>query len=81
MARGAKSPRYSVGHAAFLIPIRVTSIYLISMVFIGILVSPTNAQLFGNSGVTTSPCVIAVSQAGIKGLPDFLNAVILITVA
>ncbi|KAL1844423.1 hypothetical protein VTK73DRAFT_2586 [Phialemonium thermophilum] len=51
------------------------------MVFIGLLVSPTNSQLFGNSGVTASPFVIAMSQAGIKGLPDFLNAVIMIAVA
>lgn len=51
------------------------------MLFIGLLVSPTNTELFGNSGVTASPFVIAVSQAGIKGLPDFLNVVILIAVA
>ncbi|OAA65864.1 amino acid permease [Niveomyces insectorum RCEF 264] len=81
MAGETKNPRYSVGHAAFLIPIRVTVIYLISMTFIGLLVSPTNSQLFGGSGVAASPFVIAVSQAGIQGLPDFLNAVIMVAVA
>ncbi|EFW99737.1 amino acid permease [Grosmannia clavigera kw1407] len=75
------NPRYSVAHAAFLIPIRVTAFYITSVVFIGLLISPTNSQLFGNKGVTASPFVIAIKQAGITGLPDFLNAIIVIAVA
>lgn len=51
------------------------------MVLIGILVSPSNPSLFGSSGVASSPFVIAINQAGIKGLPDLLNVVILFAVA
>ncbi|KAH9897460.1 amino acid permease [Xylariomycetidae sp. FL2044] len=81
LAGEAKSPRYSVAHATFLIPIRVTSIYLICVVFIGLLVSPSNESLFGGSGIAASPFVIALEQAGIPGLPDLLNVVILFAVA
>lgn len=64
-----------------LIPLRVTVFYLISVVLIGILVSPTNQNLFGSSGVAASPFVIAIDQAGISVLPDILNAVIITAVA
>lgn len=64
-----------------LIPIRVTVFYLISVVLIGILVSPSNQNLFGNNGVAASPFVIAIDQAGISVLPDILNAVIITAVA
>lgn len=81
LAGEAKSPRYSVGHAAFLIPIRVTTIYLVCIVFISILVPADSPSLYGSSGVAASPFVIALNEAGIIGLPDFLNCVILIAVA
>lgn len=81
LAGEAKSPRYSVGHAAFLIPIRVTAVYLICIIFIGLLVSPDNEHLFGGSGIAQSPFVIALNDAGISGLPEFLNVVILFAVA
>ncbi|KAJ4421732.1 hypothetical protein N0V82_003576 [Gnomoniopsis sp. IMI 355080] len=81
LAGEAKSPRYSVGHAAFLIPIRVTVVYLVCIIFIGLLVSPDNEHLFGGSGIAQSPFVIALNEAGIKGLPEFLNVVILFAVA
>lgn len=80
LAGEAKSPRYSIGHAAFLVPIRVVVMYFISGIFIGLLVSPTDARLFGASGTAASPFVIALEDAGIKGLPDFLNIVILFAV-
>ncbi|OAG08497.1 amino acid permease [Paraphaeosphaeria sporulosa] len=81
LAGEAKSPRYSVGHAAFLIPIRVTTIYLVCIIFISILVSADSPSLYGSSGVAASPFVIALNEAGITGLPDFLNCVILVAVA
>ena len=81
LAGEAKSPRYSVGHAAFLIPIRVSAIYLSSIVFISILVSADSPSLYGASGVAASPFVIALNEAGITGLPDFLNCVILVAVS
>lgn len=81
LAGESKNPRFSVSHAAFLIPIRVSVMYLVSMIFIGLLVSPTDEHLFGGSGVAASPFVIALNTAGIKGLPDFLNVVIMLGVA
>lgn len=51
------------------------------MIFIGLLVSPTDEHLFGGSGVAASPFVIALENAGIEGLPDFLNVVIMLGVA
>lgn len=54
--------------------------YFISVIFIGLLVSPTDTRLFGASGTAASPFVIALEDAGIKGLPDFLNIVILFAV-
>lgn len=81
IAGEARNPRFSVGHAAFLIPVRVSVLYLISVIFIGLLVSPTNEHLLGGSGIASSPFVIALNGAGIKGLPDFLNVVIMFGVA
>lgn len=81
LAGEAKSPRYSIAHATFLVPIRVTVVYLISIIFIGLLISPTNERLFGGSGVAASPFVIALDEAGIRGLPEFLNVVIMFAVA
>ncbi|KAJ5559978.1 hypothetical protein N7513_002377 [Penicillium frequentans] len=81
LAGESKSPRFSVAHAVSLIPIRVSFCYLVSVVLIGILVSPDNTNLLGSSGVAASPFVIAIEQAGIKGLPDLLNVIILFAVA
>ncbi|KAL2845268.1 amino acid permease/ SLC12A domain-containing protein [Aspergillus pseudoustus] len=81
LAGESKSPRFSVAHAVFLIPIRVSVFYLTSVALIGILISPTNENLLGSSGVAASPFVIAINQAGIKGLPDFLNVIIIFAVA
>ncbi|KAI1342809.1 amino acid permease [Xylariaceae sp. FL0016] len=81
LAGEAESPRYSVAHAAFVIPVRVTTIYSICCIFIGLLVSPNNESLFGGSGIAASPFVIAIDLAGIPGLPHLLNVVILFAVS
>ncbi|KAL5343176.1 amino acid permease/ SLC12A domain-containing protein [Aspergillus crustosus] len=81
LAGESKSPRFSVAHAVFLIPIRVSVFYLTSVALIGILISPYNENLLGSSGVAASPFVIAINQAGIVGLPDFLNVIIIFAVA
>lgn len=43
--------------------------------------SPLDSRLFGGSGVTASPFTIAIQDAGIPGLPDLLNVIILFAVA
>ncbi|KAE8454311.1 hypothetical protein EG329_005236 [Mollisiaceae sp. DMI_Dod_QoI] len=78
MGGEAKSPRYSMAHATKLVPIRVSVTFMLSIIFISILVPETDPRLFGGSDTAASPFVIALDHAGIKGLPDFLNVVIMI---
>lgn len=74
MGGEAKSPRFSMAHAANIIPWRTGVFYLVCIVFVAILVPSNDPDLLGGSGVTSSPFVIAVQNAGIKGVPDFMNA-------
>lgn len=76
----AKSPRYSMGRATKIIPARVSAIYLLPVMFVSLIVPSTDDRLFGQSGAAASPFVIAANIAGIKGLPDFLNAIIIVGV-
>jgi len=79
MGGEAKSPRYSMAHATKLVPIRVSTVYMLAVTFITILVPSDDPKLFGGSGDTSaSPFVIALEHAGITGLPDFLNLVIMV---
>lgn len=70
----AQNPRYSMAHATKLVPFRVNFIYMTSIVFITILVPSDDDRLLGGSGVAASPFVVAINNAGIKVLPDLLNA-------
>ncbi|EME86013.1 uncharacterized protein MYCFIDRAFT_186399 [Pseudocercospora fijiensis CIRAD86] len=81
LAGEAKTPRFSIAHAVILIPIRVTVLYLLSMLFIGLLVPATDQRLLGGSGSAASPFVIALAEAGMPGLPELLNVVIMFAVA
>ena len=81
LAGEAKTPRFSIAHAVVVIPLRVAIFYLVSMLFIGLLVSATDDRLLGGSGVAASPFVIALDESGIPGLPHLLNLVIMVSVA
>ncbi|KAE8552195.1 hypothetical protein EYB25_006089 [Talaromyces marneffei] len=78
MGGEAKSPRFSMAHAANLIPWRTAVFYLVCIIFVATLVPSDDPNLLGGSGVTSSPFVIAVQNAGIKGVPDFMNACMLV---
>jgi amino acid transporter len=52
--------------------------YVLSVVFIGLLVPSDDHRLLSGSGVTASPFVIAVTDAGIPGLPSFINVCMII---
>ncbi|KAL4893149.1 amino acid permease/ SLC12A domain-containing protein [Aspergillus ambiguus] len=78
MAGEAKSPRFSMAHSAKVVPMRVGIFYLVSVVFVSILVPSDDDRLLGGSGVAASPFVIAVDNAGIKGVPDVINACMII---
>ncbi|OQD89901.1 hypothetical protein PENANT_c002G07102 [Penicillium antarcticum] len=74
MGGEAESPRFSMAHATKLVPFRVNFIYVISVVFITILVPSDDDRLLGGSGVAASPFIIAVQDSGISGIPSLLNA-------
>lgn len=74
MGGEAESPRYSMAHATKLVPFRVNFIYIISVVFLTILVPSNDKRLLGSSSVAASPFIIAVEDSGIPGIGSLLNA-------
>lgn len=69
-----------MAHSANLVPWRIGVFYLVSIVLVSIIVPSTNENLLGGSGAAASPFVIAVQDAGIKGVPDLINACMIIGV-
>ncbi|OLL26520.1 Arginine permease [Neolecta irregularis DAH-3] len=60
---------------------RIVCFFVLSILFIGLLVPSNNLQLFGEGmNASYSPFVIAINMAGIKVLPDIMNGVILLVV-
>lgn len=74
----ARSPRYSMAHAANAVPWRVTVFYMVLITFVSVIVPSSEDRLLGGSGSAASPFVIAVDNAGIKGVPDLVNACMII---
>ncbi|EMT73294.1 General amino acid permease AGP1 [Fusarium odoratissimum] len=74
MGGEAESPRFSLAHATKLVPFRVNFIYMLSVVFITLLVPSNDPRLLGGGGVAASPFVIAVTDSGIPGISSLLNA-------
>ena len=62
-----------MAHAIKLVPFRVNIVYMLSVMFITLLVPSNDDHLLGGGGVAASPFVIAVNSAGIKGIPHILN--------
>ena len=50
------------------------------MIFLSFVVEYTDPDLLGSKNAKSSPFVIAIFNAGIKGLPDLLNAVVMVCV-
>lgn len=76
------NPRKSLPGAAKQVFWRITLFYILSLLMVGLLVPYTSDRLIGASSVdaAASPFVIAISNAGISGLPSVINVVILIAV-
>ncbi|KAJ9660897.1 hypothetical protein H2198_002242 [Neophaeococcomyces mojaviensis] len=74
MGGEAQSPRFSMAHATKLVPFRVNIVYMLSVIFITIMVPSNDKRLLGGGGVAASPFVIAFQDAQIKVLPDIINA-------
>ncbi|KAL5363214.1 proline-specific permease [Aspergillus floccosus] len=76
----AQNPRFSMAHAAKIVPYRVLLVFMSIVTFITILVPADDERLFGGSDVSASPFVIALDNASIPGLPDLINACIIVGV-
>ncbi|WEW54652.1 histidine permease [Emydomyces testavorans] len=77
------NPRKSIPTAVKQVFWRIILFYIVSMVVVGLLVPYTDERLLNGSGsadVKASPFVIAIKDAGIKGLDSVMNAVIMISV-
>ncbi len=57
---------------------RILFFYVISTFILGLLVSANDPQLGASDDISSSPWVIAIENAGIKGLPSVINVVVLL---
>lgn len=71
-------PRWSLPRAMNNFLARLFLFYITSIIFITILVPYNEPRLLGTSSIAASPFVIAMDNAGIKGLPDVMNAVMML---
>lgn len=74
MGGEAQNPRFSMAHATKLVPFRVNIVYMLSVIFVTILVRSDDDHLLGGTGIAASPFLIAVRDVGIPGIGDILTA-------
>lgn len=76
------NPRKAIPKAAKIMIYRILLIFLSSIILIGFLVPYDSPNLMGAGGSATkaSPYVIAIASHGVKVVPHFINAVILLSV-
>ncbi|KAM5440992.1 Amino acid permease [Microsporum ferrugineum] len=82
-AAETKTPLKSLPSAIKQVFWRITLFYILSLVFIGLLVPYTEKRLLGSGSlidVAASPMVIVAKDAGLTGFDSFLNVVILVSV-
>lgn len=73
-----ENPRRNVPRAIKKVAIRIAVFYVLAVLMVGLVVPYNNARLLnGGSDASASPYVIAIQSAGIKVLPDFVNAILL----
>ncbi|GAA5948850.1 hypothetical protein JCM21900_003448 [Sporobolomyces salmonicolor] len=75
----AENPRRNVPKAIRRVFFRILFFYIIGVFIMGLIVSPNDPGLLNNSGTAASPWVIAIKNAGIKGLPSVINTVVLLS--
>lgn len=80
MGGEAQNPRFSMAHAAKLVPVRVAVFYLVGVSLITVLVPSTDSRLMGNTDSPTSPFIIPVEGAGIPVVPSIINAGLIVVV-
>ncbi|KAI5200124.1 amino acid permease [Aureobasidium subglaciale] len=82
-AAETENPRKSLPTAVKQVFWRIFLFYLVSLTLVGLLVNYDDPRLLNGSSsadAKASPFVIAITNAGIDGLPSVMNAVILIAV-
>jgi yeast amino acid transporter len=81
-AAEAENPRKSLPTATKQVFWRIAFFYIVSLLIVGIILPSDSPDLLGASGANTkaSPFVLAIKEAGVKGLPSVFNAVITISV-
>ena len=81
-AAEATEPHKSLPRATRQVFWRIAFFYIISLFLLGLILPSDNEALMGSSGANTkaSPFVLAIKEAGVKGLPSVFNAVITISV-
>merc|ERR1712036_9852 len=82
-AAESKTPQASLPGAVKQVFWRITLFYILSLLFVGLLVPYDDEDLLGNSSlldVSTSPFVIAANRGGIPAFGDYINVVILFSV-
>jgi len=77
----SKNPRKSVPKAINTVFFRILFFYILSLLFVGLLVPFNDPKLNSDTSyVASSPFIIAIQNSGTSVLPDIFNAVILITI-
>ncbi|USW55837.1 Putative amino acid permease/ SLC12A domain-containing protein [Septoria linicola] len=77
-AAETKNPRQAIPMAAKRIFWRVLIFYVVTIFMVTLVVPSNDPNLLQSSGTATqSPFVIAAKRAGIKGVPSFINALVL----
>ncbi|KAL8781350.1 MAG: hypothetical protein Q9194_000441 [Teloschistes cf. exilis] len=76
------NPRRSLPTAVKQVFWRICLFYIVSLLLVGLLVPYTDPRLIGQSSVDAkaSPFVIAIKDAGIKGLDSVMNVVVMVSV-
>ncbi|KAL8787313.1 MAG: hypothetical protein Q9213_002304 [Squamulea squamosa] len=81
-AAESENPAKSLPGAVKQVFWRITLFYILSLLFVGLLVEHTDERLLGSglSDSQASPFVIAAKDAGLRGFDSFMNVVILVSV-
>lgn len=77
-AAETRNPRQAIPKACKRVFWRVAIFYILSVLVVGMLVASDDKRLNNYSGTATqSPFVIAASEAGLKGIPSLVNAIVI----
>lgn len=80
-ANETDNPRKTLPKAIKQVFFRIIFFYLVSLMFVGLLVPVDSPDLLGGASYSSaSPFVISIKNSGVKVLPSIFNAVILISV-